>query len=329
VVSLTGNEVTVDLMHANIFPAPILDSTPTGGALTYDQMRSMSAGQLFAHMHGLPGNPLVQLNHPRLRFAAFFDNAGWDGRWPPPFPLGFDAVEIFTGWYMFNLAGDRRLEQAMGDFYTFMRHDVLVTATGNSDTHHLNGILAGIPRNYVTTDTTLDPFDEDAFVDALRRRRVMITSCPYLHVRTGGGEGPGDLARATAEGKVPLSVTVRQATFCKATQVRILVGGDVAETLTIPDGTAVFDWSGMAAVPDHDSWIGVDVLGTAPLPTELSGDWHLGVAGGMLPAAMINPILVDRDGDGRYGVGGAAKKPGVDVPASAARKPPAGTQPWP
>ncbi len=315
IASLAGNEVTIDMVHANVFPAVIAPGQPRNGASSYEELRSLSARQLMDHMRALPGRPLVQLNHPRLRFAAFFDYAGWNGvTWPPPLPTDFDAIEVYTGWYMFNVPGDARLDEAIRDLHTFLSNGKLVTATGNSDTHHLNGILAGVPRNYVyADDTSLDPFDEDGFADAVRRRRVTITTGPWLEVRAGAGDGvgPGELVTA-ADGYVALTVVVKQASWVHASRVRVWVGGQVRETLAIPDGATTFEWRGDVAVSGPDTWIGVDAMGTRGLPLELSGDGHASV-GGMLPAAMINPILVDADASGSWSVAAAPLPPEVDV----------------
>jgi hypothetical protein len=58
---------------------------------------------LLAWARALPGRPLIQINHPRFRVYALFDNTGWNGvSWPPPFPLDFDAVEVLAGHTAFN-----------------------------------------------------------------------------------------------------------------------------------------------------------------------------------------------------------------------------------
>jgi outer membrane protein assembly factor BamB len=313
VASVPGNEVTIDMMHANVFPARVVPGQPNNGATDYTDLNSYSAAKLFEHMRALPDSPFVQLNHPRLRFAAYFDYAGWDGvSWPPPMPIDFDGLEVLHGMYAFNAPGDRRVEQAIGDFYTFMRHGRLVTALGNSDTHHMTGTVAGSVRSYVfSRDQRLDPFDVGGFVDALRGRRVMLTTGPWLAV-DGGGVGPGELARATG-GSVPVTIAVRQASFVRATRLRLWVGGELSQTMAIPAGGS-FDWSGDVAVGARDTWIGVDVLGDEAIPTDLTGD-GLVALGGVVPAALINPILVDVDGDGRYSAASAAPKDAPDLPA--------------
>ena len=85
----------------------------------------------------------MQLNHPRFRITALYDGTGWDGvKWPPPFPLAFDAVEVLAGYSAFNAPGDRRFDDSVRDFYTLVDHGHLVAPLGNSDTHDLRWVLA-------------------------------------------------------------------------------------------------------------------------------------------------------------------------------------------
>jgi hypothetical protein len=197
-----------------------------------------------------------------------------------------------------------------------LAHGKLVAGTGNSDTHHLSSVLAGVPRNYVfVRDGKLDPFDTGAFVDALRQRRVMATTGPWLDVVTGDGAGAGELTRP-ADGKVALHVSLRQASFVHANRVRIWVGTELRATLPIDAGARAFDWDGDVDVGAAETFIGVDALGDDLLPQSVTGDflfWNQG--SGVPPAAFINPILVDGNGDGRWGV---AQAPLVtpDLPAT-------------
>ena len=112
--------------------------------------------------------------------------------------------------------------------FTLTSHGKLVTATANSDTHHLSSILAGLPRNYVfVDDPTLAPFDEELFVDALWNRRVVITTGPWLEVLVGDA-GPGGRTGAV-EGVVRASARMQQASYIRATRLRVWRGGELRE----------------------------------------------------------------------------------------------------
>jgi hypothetical protein len=310
VASIPGNEISVGIGHFNVWPVEVDPSQPRGGAADYG---ALSAGDLFAAAHALPGQPLLQVNHARLGWAAYFDYAGWDGlSWPPPMPVDFDALEVLSGFLAYDTSDDPRLTRAVQDFYTLWRNGVEVTALGNSDTHHLNYILAGFPRTYVRVpDARTEPFDEASFVQALREGHTVATTGPFLDVRVEGTAGPGDVATA-ADGTVLLEVRLRQPTYVHATRLRVWVGGTMRRTIDIPLGTTALDWSSREAVGPADTWIGVDAAGDDPLPWELPGDYlFLNALGGMLPFAIISPVRIDADGDGSYG---PATEPLKNVP---------------
>jgi hypothetical protein len=216
-------------------------------------------------------------------------------------PVDFDGVETVTGWYAHDIPGDTRLTQSLTDLFTLLSHGKLVTATGNSDTHHLSSILAGMPRNYVfVDDPTLAPFEEEAFVDALWDRRVLVTTGPWLEVSVGGAttggrtSAPGGVVRAAA--------TLRQASYVKATRLRLWVGGALRETVAIPAGARAWEWSGDVDVGAADTWVAIAVDGEEYLPGVLHGEYlgHRADLPGMQPFALANPVLVDADGDGDW-----------------------------
>jgi hypothetical protein len=296
IASLTGDEVTTDLLHANVFPAVIQKGAPGDGAVL--GFMNSTAREIWTKLRQLPLHPYVQLNHPRLRYAAYYDYVGWNGEsWPPPMPIDYDAVEVVNGMSAFNETGDERIMRGAEDLYNLVDHGYLVTGVANTDTHHLTSILAGLPRNYVfAADPRLDPFDEDGFVDALRQRRVLMTTGPWLDVRVSGAR-MGEIAAATG-GKVTVSIVLLEASYVKISRIRVLLRRQLVQALDVPPGSTHFEWSGEVEVGATDGWIAVDAIGTEPLPRELHG---LAVGKKAMPAfAMINPILVDGDGDGRY-----------------------------
>jgi hypothetical protein len=230
-------------------------------------------------------------------------------------PVDFDALEVLSGFLTYETPEDQRLSRAVQDFYTLWRNGVQVVALGNSDTHHLNLILAGFPRSYVRVpDARTDPFDAAGFVDALRGRHTVATTGPFLDVRVEGSAGPGDLATA-AGGSVAVEVHLRQPSYVHATRLRIWVGGVVRHTVAIPLGATAFHWSGREAVGPADTWIGVDAAGDDPIPWELPGEYLFGDGrGGMLPIAVISPVRIDADGDGSYAPPTLPLKAVPDVP---------------
>ena len=316
VVSIASNELTSDVIHLGVYPVAVDRKAPHGGAPVVPP--SSDIAQMFAFAHGFANHPIVQVNHPRFRFGALFDAAHWNGvAWPPPFPLDFDAVEVLAGYSAFNVAGDRRFDDSARDLFTLFDHGHLVAPLGNSDTHDLNWVLDGTTRSYVfADDPRVQPFDQDGFVRAIRERRVVATSGPWLDVEVATEQGatptvgPGGML-AAKHGAVWLDVTVSQARWVHVERIRVTVGGAdgprVAQTIDVPANVRSHHWSGAIEVGDHDTWLAVTTDGDQALPLALTGSyqrdkWH---RAGVTPFAIASPILIDVDGDGRWKRGDA------------------------
>jgi len=317
IASIASNELTTDQLHVGVYPVQVVRGAPGGGAPPRAALAHAGPREVFELAHAMPGYPIVQLNHPRFRVTALYDGTGWDGvAWPPPFPLGFDAVEVLAGYSAFNVPGDRRFDDSARDFYTLVDHGHLVTPLGNSDTHDLNWVLDGTTRSYVYVDDPRPaPFDEAGFIAAIRARRVVATSGPWLDVEVAAAKGttptvgPGQALHA--RGTAWVDVTVSQARFVHVERIRITVGSpagpQLAQVVDVPADLRSYRWSGEIAVGDADTWIGVTADGDTPLPLEQTGSyqkdrWN---RAGVTPFAIASPVLIDADGDGRWKRGDA------------------------
>ena len=319
IASIAGNELTSNLLHVNAYPVPVDRNLPRGGAPPPDTVINGTVQQLFDIARGMPTNPIVQVNHPRFRVSSLYDGMGWNGiSWPPPFPLGFDAVEVIAGYSAFNVDGDRRLDDGVRDFYTLVDHGHLVIGLGNSDTHDLNWVLDGTARNYVFTDAAR-PFDESAFIAALRARRVVATTGPWLDVEASSEQGatptvgPGQ-SLVAAGGAVWLDITLQQTRWVETERLRITIGGpagpQLVQQIDVPPHVREFRWAGRIEVGAQDTWIGVTADGDTAMPLEFTGTYQRDKwnRAGVTPFALISPILVDADRDGRW------KRGDADVP---------------
>ena len=313
VASIASNELTADALHLGVYPVP------HGAAPKVAPNESVQ--HMFEIARSFPDHPIVQVNHPRFRVTALYDGTGWNGvSWPPPFPLAFDAVEVLAGYSAFNVKGDRRFDDSVRDFYTLVDHGHLVAPLGNSDTHDLNWVLDGTARNYVfSDDPRVQPFDEAAFIRAIRARRVVATTGPWLDVEVAPAQGdahtvgPGQ-AVTPRDGGVWVDVTLAQAAFVHCERIRITVGGasgpELVQTIDVPAGARTHHWAGKIAVGAADTWVGITADGDTALPLEVTGSYQRDKwnRAGVTPFAIASPILVDADGDGRW------KRGDADVP---------------
>jgi hypothetical protein len=294
--SIPSNEITSEMMHAGIYPA-------TGPAPPADKVVTADPKTLLAMLRALPDHPIIQINHPRFRYQSLFDTTHWDGTsWPPPFPTDFDAMEVVAGYAAFNAPGDRRLDDALRDFYTLVDHGHPIAPTGGSDTHDFNWVLDGTARTYVFTDSRND------FISAIRARRTEATSGPFLDVAVSPKQGapavgPGQFVAAD-HGNVWVDVTVSQTRWMHVTKLSIRSGTTTQDIDVAPGRT--FHYAGAVAV-DGDSFIGVSAEGDDALPLELTGTYQRDkwMHAGVTPLAVISPILVDTDGDHHWKRGDA------------------------
>jgi hypothetical protein len=314
VAAVIGNEASANFGHFNAMPLAIdAGNLATGGAFSAGELQLLSPRQLFERLHALPTAPMIQLNHPRLPFAAYFNDAGscdWrDLGHLPPCSLDFDAMEVLNGW----LACAGKVHETLNDWYAMMRFGVTVTATGNSDTHGSSAIEAGFPRTYVRVpDDDVARFDEKEFIAALRNRRALATTGPFLTLRAGA-ENEGSQVRPT-NGQVVVSLRLQAASWVKVDVVRLLVDGQVAKTWNVPviDGVpaSLFEINDERVTITEDATITAEAEGQTPLPAWMVGDFLLEptlvelcgnpARPGMIPFAVTNPLFVDADGDGIF-----------------------------
>ena len=193
--------------------------------------------------------------------------------------LDFDAVELLNGP---NLSYYRAVR---ADWFSLLRQGEIRTATANSDSHRL-GALVALPRTYVEVATGPSaPFDENAFISALRAGRAFGSTGPLLQVRLGEREigerfeGPHGV----------LEVGVTAAPWVPISSVRVYVNGALREDRRV-DGPGRFEFTLQF---EQDAFVTVEVEGE---PKGLYRE----VAPGFTPFAFSNPVFVDADGDGKW-----------------------------
>ncbi|HUJ57315.1 MAG TPA: CehA/McbA family metallohydrolase [Kofleriaceae bacterium] len=318
VASIASNELTSEGLHMGVYPVVVDRERPRGGAPPEADVVHATVQHVFDIAHAMPGHPIVQVNHPRFRYDALYDGTGWDGvRWPPPFPLAFDAVEVLAGYSAFNVPGDRRFDDSVRDFYTMTDHGHLIAPMGNSDTHDLNWVLDGTTRTYVfVDDPRTRPFDQDGFIRAIRARRVVATSGPWIDLEVAAKQGatptvgPGQ-AIVPDHGSVWVDVTIAQARWVHVDRIRITIGAPdgpkLAKTIDVPPDVRSYRFTGAVEVGAADTWLAVTADGDTPLPLEQTGSYQKDRWNrpGVTPFAIASPVLIDGDGNGRWKRGDA------------------------
>ena len=305
--------------HSNAFPVPYEPSGYRGGAPRAEGRRLRD---LIADVHGLPGRPILQLNHPRsktgetsdLNFFSHLSVAGEPfeptGRltdWPNRVlierdpktglrDLDFDVIELWNG------DSFRQFRAARSDWYALLLQGEFRPGVANSDSH-VHAELIAYPRTYVRMPNaeSAEPgaVDVAAFVAALRSGYAFGSSGPLLDVALVGPDGtrsgPGQRHRG-AEGA--LRVAVRSAPWVTVSEVRVRWNGASTHVGGIEPDEAL-------ELPlrfERDGFVTVEVRGE-PTP-----DYAL-VAPGFEPFAFSNPIFVDADGDGDFSAPGLPTRP--------------------
>lgn len=316
VASIASNELGNNTLHLGVYPVRVDRTKPRGGSPTEDAVNRAGVPQLFALAATLGDRPVIQVNHPRFRHTALFDSVGWNGvSWPPPFPLAFDAIEVLAGYSASNVTGDRRIDESVRDVFTLFDRGHLVAPVGASDTHDLNWVLDGTARTYAFVDAPRTrPFDEAGFVAAIRNRRVVATTGPWLDVELAAAKGAptvGPGQSLPAKDSVWLDVTVEQARFVKTERIRVTIGGAtgpvLAQTIEVPPNVRSFHWAGAIAIGAADTWLAVTADGDTALPLPLTGTYQRDKwkKPGVTPFAIASPILIDTDGDQHWKRGAA------------------------
>jgi hypothetical protein len=286
VASIVGEEVTTKEVlygHFNVFPlrpeaAPIpWRSTPP---------ERIFAAARAAGPHGRDN--VIQVNHPRMRDLGYFeilrfdprDVAGWHRRTPLA-DLRFDAIEIFNGDY-YHAANQPKIEECLRDWYALLNAGHRFTATGNSDSHQLAFHEAGVPRNLVAVPSD-EPgtLDERAFVEAVRRGRVVVVSGPFLRL-TANGRGLGETIRP---GPAEVEIRVEAPPWVDVDRIQLIRRGLLLREWRGPfrQGVVRFERTERLELAEGD-WVIAIARGSRPMAHLHRPD--------ALPLSFTNPIWV-------------------------------------
>lgn len=315
--SVVGNEVSTPIGHFNAFP---LD--PTRRIIEH---RLPSAVPLFKLMREEPNEygitPVIQLNHPRWADIHYFGQTGLDPITGVPttdrYSDDFDTIEIFNeneNWGYFDpeetdLPVNSGTFSVLRDWFNLLNRGHRYGAVGNSDSHDVESEIAGVPRNY-TQSSTDDPaaIDPREVASALRESRVFTTSGPFVRFSVENQPmGSDAIARPTrptratrpardATARVQVAFEVQAASWIDVDRVKIIVNGDVIEEIPVPQDRTRIRLNTTRTIDLHgDSWVSLLVEGDDSLAPFVHDQGRP-----ILPIAVLNPVWVDADADGRW-----------------------------
>ena len=308
-----GAELPQVIGHWNVWPLAFDVNGPYRGA-PWDELAEPGTLMTRFVEAGWPSETgVVQLNHPwspaqlgrDLGFPRAVgvdareplprtDVSGYDGtgpglvlRTPPGASFGnadYHTQEVMNGTENEDLVPYRAY------WFYLLDQGIVRAGTANSDSHSLVDNVLGTPRTLVTTDQRVGPtFDEARFDRAVREGRMIGTNGPVIEASITDRSGAA--RRPSVEPFVPgadamLSLRVTAASWVPIDQVRIVVNGEVARTLSAEltqptdrfgtSGTLRFE--GEIALAElgldgrEDAWIVIEAGEPLPIAADLDCD---------------------------------------------------------
>jgi hypothetical protein len=298
ITSITGDELTTNGWgHFGAFPLPHeLERVGQGAVLVHGKG---GAKDFFAEVRTRAPDAVIDVHHPRIdNEIGYFNVGGFDAHSDKAtragFSFDFDAVEVLNGY---QDSERRSVDRMIDDWFALLQHGHIVTATGNSDTHHLDHNIGGYPRNYVRVQedkpqSLRDPLE---IPHAVKGHHVQFTTGPFVVLRVDGA-GIGDVATARG-GDAKVQIEVRAAPWVSVSTVVLYVDGHEAHRWKVPkSGAAVRFADSFPVHVARDGWVVVRVDGDEPLAPVVGDRLRFDVR----PLALTNPVFLDVDGNGKY-----------------------------
>ena len=288
-----GNEVTTPIGHFNTYPgsdgSQLVNAEQSDAQALFQSIRNAEEHQ-----------QIIQVNHPRFVNMDYFTMLGLDPR------LGisdhdywswdFDAIEVLneTSGYGWDVSPDNPVS-VKNDWFNFLHAGRKITAVGNSDSHTVSQILAGIPRNYIVSSTDQpELISEDELVQSIKRQQLTVNRGVFVNM-TANGQPLGSLVTAV-QGQVILHLNVQAPSWVVVDTVQLIENGRIIQTfpLNAANGVVRFDQN-IYVNPYRDSWYILVAKGSKAM-RPLVHDSPTPVT----PLGFTNPIWVDQNGDGQF-----------------------------
>jgi hypothetical protein len=297
-VSIAGSEYGFLSGHLGVFPVEVDLQGPLWGAPAweaYENWQNLTDSLVFPMIHGLPGQPVVVVNHPRLLpDLGYFTNIGWPRRSDEPLRTAglFEGLEVLNGYQ----TAPGELSLLLRDWFFLLSGGYRVAGLGNSDTHRMDWLTSGYPRTWLrlSTDEPKRVLPSD-LRDALLGMRAVASTGPFVTLSVDG-HSIGDTFKP-ALGTVNIDVSADAASWIDLSRVLIYHNGEVVREWSLGGPRSHPALRQQATLPvSSDGWIVAMAVGDIPLPIQVIG----GVKNGLTrPIAMTNPVWIDWDGDGK------------------------------
>jgi hypothetical protein len=296
IMSARGDELTTNGWgHFGAFPlSQVLTREGQGAILVHGH----NAKEIFSNLRAHSPEAVINVHHPRLDpgigyfiLGKFDPHSDYASR--PGFSFDFDALEVLNGY---QDPARKSVDRTIDDWLGLLKHGHLVTATGNSDTHHLTYNMGGYPRNYVrVADDRADYATPQEVATAVKKHHALFTTGPFVRFHAGRGD-IGDLVPAPG-GKASLDIEVDAAPWISVSRVILYVSGKEAKRWPIPESQEVVRLHLTHTIDlAMDGYAVVRVDGDR-IMAPIVGDNH---GFGVYPLALTNPIFFDVNGNGRY-----------------------------
>lgn len=277
--------------HWNFWPLPIVNTDPYRGA-AWDELAE--PGLLMTRMEDVGWDHtdgIAQLNHP-IEEADFGRDLGWavtlgltanedlptqfDNTLPSLFLRQHPDARYGNGEYhsqeVMNGSANHGLLGYRAFWFYLLNQGILRTGTANSDSHGLTDNVIGSPRTVVWTSSQVGDFDPVEFNHAIRDGRAIGTNGPLIEVTSPdalGVQRSPSLDPFEPATSPTLELTVSGAPWVPIEEVRIIVNGEVVQTITDLTHPTTFEgagptlrYQGTVELADHlpagDSWVVVE-----------------------------------------------------------------------
>jgi hypothetical protein len=297
-VSIPGSEYGFRYGHLGVYPVEFDPQGELWGAPSwelYENWGNLTDELVFPMIHGLPGQPLVVINHPRLLpDLGYFIHLGWPHTPDEPLKTAgmFEGLEVLNGYQ----SGPAELSALLRDWFFLLSGGYRIAGLGNSDTHRMDWLTSGYPRTWLRLITDepsrLVPND---LRDTLLAMRAVASTGPFLKLRVDGHEIGETFSPPGST--VTVEVEADAASWIDLSRVLIYHNGVmVREFAIVPPRSHPALRQQLTLPVTSDGWIVAMAVGDQPLPTAVIG----AVGGGMTrPFAFTNPVWLDFEGDGK------------------------------